>query len=130
MFLAHMKFADDIVIFGKVILANIQHMLKVVEDFCLASRQTMNYTKSQIVYQDKGFLLLSNSFKYLGYPYFKDGRHTQILNKVVLDTEARITNWQLRPLSQMKREIVIKICINGTPNLFNVLLQNPQGNMF
>lgn len=71
--LSHMVFANDIVIFGEATLENIQHVLRLVEDFCLASEQTINYTKSQIVYlnslladiaqllyQDKGFPLLAN----------------------------------------------------------------------
>lgn len=98
-----MTFADDIVIFGEVILNNIQSMIRIVEKFCEAFGQRINFVKSQVIccdnlsfdvahflFEVKGFPKSPEALKYLGFPYIKDGRSIRALNKVLMDTQSKI----------------------------------------
>lgn len=53
--------------------------------------------------------------KYLGFPYLKNGTYTQALNKIVMDFQAKIDHWKLKPLSQIGRLIMVKSVLLSLP---------------
>lgn len=51
--ISDMSLADDMVIFWEATLQNVQNMLHVIDQFCVASGQRINFAKSQVIVSDK-----------------------------------------------------------------------------
>lgn len=75
----------------------------------------------------KGFPPAEQCLKYLGYPFIKNGRHTHVLNKLLLDTHFQIFAWQHKPLSQMGRAIMIKSILLVLPTYIMSCYKVPKG---
>lgn len=50
--ISSMLFANDVMVFGKVTLQNVQYMLNVIDLFCYWSGQGINYAKSNFIASD------------------------------------------------------------------------------
>lgn len=125
---SHMSFANDIVIFGQASMENIGNMLVVLDDFCYALGQQINYAKSQVIcsndldseiahvlFEIKGFSRATQDITYLCFPFIKNAKCTSNLNTMVTKIDNKITSWKLKPLSQAGRIIMIKSILLSLP---------------
>lgn len=70
---------------------------------------------AHILFMVKSFPPVEQCLKYLGYPFIKNGRHVNILNKLLLDTQSWTSTWQHKSLSQMGRAVMIKFVLLALP---------------
>lgn len=110
-----------ILIFGLASLNKVLGILATIEQFFQASRQTINFAKSQIIaannlpaelehfmFLDKGFIKVVHKIQYFRFPYIQNARHSNIMNSLILKISNNISSWTLKPLSQTIKLIMIK----------------------
>lgn len=121
--ISNIYFADDMVIFGLAKTNNVRNILRVIEEFCLVSRQCTNFSKSWIIcsngipstwkisFLSMGFVKASSDIKYMGFPYIHNSRFTWIMMAMVDKLKYRIESWTVKPLSQDGRLVMIKLLL-------------------
>lgn len=114
-------------------------MLRVIEDFCSASNQRINFSKSWVIcnddipedlktllFVDKGFVKATTDIKYLGFPYIQNLIFTRIMMVMVGKLSHRIKSWAVRPLFQARRLVMIKSVLLALPIYIMFCYKLPQ----
>lgn len=109
--IAHLMFVDDILLFGKASVRQMDKVKDVLHKFCLYSGQAVSFEKSNI-------LLSKNTFsfgKYLGVlltgkvPGYQDFHY--LIDKV----KAKLSGWKAKELSFVGRVMLSKAIIQAIP---------------
>lgn len=116
------------VIFCLAKVNNDRNMLKVIDDFCKAFGQCINFAKSRgiflegipsdldhLLFEDKDFVKANSDIKYLGFSYIRNARFTKIMMVIIDRVNHRIGSWTVRPLSQTRRLVMIKSMLLAFP---------------
>ena len=108
----HLFFANDLIFFAKSTRKNCTIISRVLENFCCALGQKINFSKSKVFippYLDRTYfvfleeelgLKISNSFsKYLEVPIIVDGRDKTAFDFVIDRVKDKLVGWKARTLS-------------------------------
>lgn len=104
--LSHLFFADDLLLFGKASTPQAETMMQILQQFCTASGQRVNNTKSKVWYSPNTPLhtiqaisanfkipSTSNLGKYLGIPLFHGKVHRGAFNYILDTVNKRLGGW-------------------------------------
>eukprot|EP00253_Pinus_taeda_P002842 PITA_02842 len=141
LFITHLLFVDDILLFCNGSLFEFKKIKEVLELFMRATGMLVNYRKSQLITEGlnrqeisqlTAILPLETSklgdpFKYLGFWLKPDNYKKQDWSWLVAKIEARITHWSFRWISRAGRLTLIKSVLLATPIFWASLSWVPRG---
>ncbi|KAB2630221.1 hypothetical protein D8674_007740 [Pyrus ussuriensis x Pyrus communis] len=126
--ISHLFFADDTLIFMRADKQNCDCLLRILDDYCTASGQLVNYQKSCMFFGANvprslsvelshivGMPLAQDPGKYLGLPSFWGHSKKQGLAFVKGRILEKVQGWKQCTLSQAGKEILIKAVIQAIP---------------
>lgn len=126
--LSHMLFADDMILFLKVEAGECQHVLHIVQKFCEASGQMINFDKSSVQFSlntppaicnsicsISGFQLSQSDSKYLGLPSFWGRSKAEAYEFLIERVLSKLQGWKQKLLSQAGKETLIKAVVQAIP---------------
>lgn len=119
--ISHLFFADDVVIFGEASIGNCQSIMNVLKYYCSLSGQSMNSTKSRLIFSPRvpdglrfliqgilGVVSGSDIGFYLGIPFSAHGPkeyHFAVVKDKILK---KLSLWKARTLSLAGRICLVK----------------------
>lgn len=126
--LSHLLFVDDSLFFLQASVGNCQCLMKILNDYCSASGQRVNFAKSSLFFSANTPLelqmLISNIFgipgsedpgKYLGLPTMWGKSKKQALAYVKDTINQKIQGWKQVHLTPAGKEVLIKSVLNAIP---------------
>ncbi|XP_068329845.1 uncharacterized protein [Pyrus communis] len=126
--ISHLFFADDTLIFMRADQQNCVCLLRILDDYCRASGQQVNYQKSCIFFGANvprslsvelghlvGMPLAENPGRYLGLPSIWGRSKKQGLAFVKERILEKVQGWKQCTLSQAGKEVMIKAVIQAIP---------------
>eukprot|EP00253_Pinus_taeda_P006494 PITA_06494 len=143
LFISHLLFVDDILIFTSIEQIEIKELKIILELFMKATGMQINYRKSQlimtgIVAQERVRLqsffpfqpsTLDLPFKYLGFWLKPNAYKKEDWNWLIAKIESRISHWSYKWLSRVGRLTLIKSLILAIPVYWAALTWVPKGIM-
>eukprot|EP00253_Pinus_taeda_P018177 PITA_18177 len=129
MFITHLLFVDDILLFTNGNLNEIRELKNILDLFMKATGMQINYRKSQLITEGLNrleknqissllpfdVLSMENPFKYLGFLLKPNAYRKQDWNWLVAKIEARISHWSFKWLSRAGRLTLIKSVLLAMP---------------
>eukprot|EP00253_Pinus_taeda_P004599 PITA_04599 len=114
MFISHLLFVDDILLFSNGNMTEIKELKKILELFMKATGMEVNYKKSQLILEgfnrkEKGQITsilpfdvykLEDPFKYIGFWLKSNAYKKQDWNWLLAKIEARIMHWRFNWISK------------------------------
>lgn len=126
--LSHLFFADDSLYFLKATVSNCQSLKTILDDFCLASGQTINHDKSSLFFTSNtpsslktnigcifGIEASTTPGKYLGLPTHWGKSKKEALAYVRDRIKSKLEGWMYVFLSQAGKEVLIKAVAAAIP---------------
>ncbi|RYQ97763.1 hypothetical protein Ahy_B08g093845 [Arachis hypogaea] len=127
--LSHLCFADDIVLFGKASMEQVEVVWGILDLFCKCSGQKVNYVKSCVYFSNNmcfarkkelsdalGMRLTNNMGKYLGVPLLH-GRSKKEDFQFILDRMAnRLSSWKAKNLSLAGKVTLTQSALASIPS--------------
>jgi hypothetical protein len=137
--LSHLFFADDSLLFCRVNFNEWGAVLNILQRYELASGQKLNSEKTSIYYsrntrrafkefiQDSTGIHVSASYeKYLGLPAMVGRSKTRIFAGIVSRVRKKLEDWKDKFLSQVGREILLKVVVQAIPAYCMSVFQLPK----
>lgn len=130
----HLFFADDCILFTRATCPSITDLLHVINQFCAASGQLINFHKSSMHFssrlspaarQDICSMLNMSPMpfheKYLGISLFISKNKTKFFDGTVSKMKSRLLTWQGKLINQAGRTTQIQSVLNimGLPNVLS-----------
>ncbi|KAF9592580.1 hypothetical protein IFM89_016031 [Coptis chinensis] len=126
--LTHLLYADDLILFIKANLAESGQLKHILECYCRASGQKINYEKSSVFFSRnvsyrqkiklKRFWRMKNfqpKEKYLGVPIMLSRKKAEDFDYLVDRIHRKVKGWKAKALSQAGRTTLIQAVIQATP---------------
>ncbi|VVA31667.1 PREDICTED: reverse mRNAase [Prunus dulcis] len=126
--LSHLFFADDSLFFLKADVLNCQRFMQVLDKYCLASGQCVNFEKSNMVFSPNtpsslrvqlcemfGFNGVDNAGTYLGLPTIWGRLKRAALAYIKDRVRRKIKGWKQSSLSLAGKEILLKAVATAIP---------------
>ncbi|KAA3468935.1 reverse transcriptase [Gossypium australe] len=127
-YINHLFFADDCILFGDATREGAVAVREVLQEYELCAGQKVNYDKSLVYYganvSDEaredianflGVRVASNPEKYLGLPMMVGRRKTWAFAEFIDRFRKRVDGWSYRCLSMGGKEVFIKSVLQATP---------------
>lgn len=135
--ISHLGFADDLLIFLNGASHNLARFRKFLETYQKASRQLVNYNKSQFVVGQGvsvhntlaalGMRSTSLPIKYLGSYLYKGINKARYCSPLINHFDAKLSAWSTKLLSMVGRIILIKYVLNTIPTHLIASSKLPKG---
>ncbi|XP_072052154.1 uncharacterized protein [Arachis hypogaea] len=136
--LSHLCFADDIVLFGKVSMEQVELTRGILELFCWCSSQKVSYDKSCIYFSENvnfsrkralsealGMRLTLNLGKYLGVPLLHGRTKTEDFQFIIDRMMSRLSTWKARNLSLAGRVTLTQSALTSIPTYIMQTMRIP-----
>ncbi|KAJ9166314.1 hypothetical protein P3X46_021088 [Hevea brasiliensis] len=119
-FISHLLFADDSIIFSKGSTDDAEMIKQILQDYSMASGQTINYNKSLIVFScntprtassDISTILQTGEMegdKYLGLPSSIPRSKKQVFLQIQDHIKHKMTGWKEKLLSMGEKRCLLK----------------------
>ena len=127
--LSHLFFADDVLLFLKADTQECKSVLEVLDIYCRASGQQVNFDKSSVQFSTNVQLQVYNSIcalsglkttpanaKYLGLPSFWGRSKAEAFQFIIEKVLSKLQGWKSKLLSQAGKEILIKAVVQAIPS--------------
>ncbi|XP_026398994.1 uncharacterized protein LOC113294834 [Papaver somniferum] len=127
--ITHLLFADDILIFSKADMHNIQGILDVLAKFGMYSGQVLNLSKSNVYFsnninpEDINFLAnalrmeeMKDNDKYLGVTLLIGRDKTKAFKPIIQSFVSRYKNWKGKTMNHSARTTMVKHVLNTLPS--------------
>ncbi|XP_010251367.1 PREDICTED: uncharacterized protein LOC104593313 [Nelumbo nucifera] len=125
---SHLLFADDLLLFGRASLLEMNEVVNILAKFGSCSGQEVNYGKSGILFSKNlpkrqgrliarslGVVRLGRRARYLGMPLCIGHPRSESYQEVVDRIKTRLTGWRANCLSQMGRTVLINSVLSALP---------------
>ncbi|XP_010270689.1 PREDICTED: uncharacterized protein LOC104606940 [Nelumbo nucifera] len=135
---SHMMFADDLVIFGKNTVHELENVKKALQIFGCSSGQEVNYAKSGILISKNVHHHLRNMLvrflkvksisqrdKYLGAPLFIGINKNEVFSSVVKRVCDKLNGWRAHTLSVVGRVAFVNHMVTAIPTYLMSVLSLP-----
>ncbi|BFG30782.1 hypothetical protein CerSpe_170560 [Prunus speciosa] len=114
--LSHLFFADDSILFLKATERNCNAVASILNSYCHASGQVVNFEKSSVYFSpNTPQQLTDNPGKYLGLPTLWGRSKCEAMNFVKERIMSKVEGWKQKLLTQAGREILIKAVAQTIP---------------
>ncbi|XP_019198912.1 PREDICTED: uncharacterized protein LOC109192673 [Ipomoea nil] len=126
--LTHLCFADDMVLFTEVSVAQIEVVKNVLDRFCAASGQRISLNKSQVLFSKNTVPGLADDLtrrlniartmdfgKYLGVPAIHGRVTCNTFSDLLTRINSRLEGWKAKNLSLAGRVVLAKSVLNAIP---------------
>ncbi|XP_062005568.1 uncharacterized protein LOC133722711 [Rosa rugosa] len=126
--ITHLFFADDALFFMKATLNNCRSLQAIIDAYCIASGQSVNYDKSSIYFSAKtpidvrteissalNIPISDNPGRYLGLPTIWGNSKRKALAYIRERIKQKLEGWKADILSQAGREVLIKSVAMAVP---------------
>ncbi|BBH03133.1 Ribonuclease H-like superfamily protein [Prunus dulcis] len=127
--LSHLLFADDALFFIRGNTQNCRHMRLLLDGYCRAFGQQINFGKSSLFFSPNtpasistqlgailGMTMVDDPGKYLGLPTMWGRSKKEALQFVKEKLLRKLSRWKQSLLSQAGREVLIKAVAQAVPN--------------
>lgn len=129
--LSHLLFADDALLFSSTDSRSISHIKALLDQFCLASGQLINFEKSSVCFSTNTtsttkralcdhlqIPLMDMDAKYLGLPFFWGRSKTEAYSYLNERALAKMQGWKSKRLNSADsagREVMLKHVVQAVP---------------
>ncbi|CAA7024106.1 unnamed protein product [Microthlaspi erraticum] len=126
--LSHICFADDLILFAEVSVAQVRVLRKVLESFCRASGQKVSLEKPKIFFSSNvsrelekeisdasGIQSSRDLGKYLGMPVLQKRMNKDTFGETLARVSSRLVGWKSCVLSMAERLTLTKAVLSSIP---------------
>ncbi|KAI8563745.1 hypothetical protein RHMOL_Rhmol03G0132800 [Rhododendron molle] len=126
--LSHLLFADDALLFSSTDSRSISHIKALLDQFCLASGQLINFDKSSVCFSSNTtsttkrdlcahlqIPLMDMDAKYLGLPFFWGRSKTEAYSYLNERALTKMQGWKSKRLNSVGREVMLKHVVQAIP---------------
>jgi len=127
--LAHLAFADDLLLFAEASLEQINYINIIMDFFCRSSGQKVSKEKTRIFFSKNvpwqlrhqicdvaGFQSMEDLGKYLGVPLLHKRVTDRSFNFIIKKVDQRLSKWKTKTLSFAGRLTLAKSVIQAMPS--------------